>query len=213
MNTRDSIDIDFTRLTRLTRLAGTLYAVGGALWLGWILGFTFLTGEIPGPASPYFFVSQVGFIILQTCMFLGFVGIWWSGGVGRSLFGKLAFGLAWLGHLLFVVAEIFSLLTASEGFLPVAALISTVGLMLTGVAVLRTQRWRGWGRWTPLLAGIYPLLGMFPFLIIYAAPNYTGIALWGLCRFLLGLAIREQANLPAENASGITRTPLEARLI
>jgi hypothetical protein len=183
------------------RLAGMLYAVGGALWLGWILGLTYFTGEIPGPTSPYFSLSQVGFIILQTLMFVGFLGIWWSRGVGRGLYGKIAFGLGWLGHFLFVLAEVVSLATGSEDLLAVAALSTTVGLLLTGIAVLRTKRWRGWGRWTPLLAGLYPLVGMFPFLIIYEEPSYTGIALWGLFRLLLGLAMREQANLPLENPS------------
>jgi hypothetical protein len=181
-----------------------LYATGGALWLCWILGWSLLTGEIPGPASQYFSLSQIGFIILQTLMFLGFLGIWWSLGVGSGIFGKIAFGLGWLGHFLFVLAEIFSLTTRSEDWLPIAALTTTVGLILTGIAVLRTQRWRGWGRWTPLLAGIYPFIGMFPFLIIYEEPSYLGIGLWGLFRLLLGLAMREQKTLLVENEVEVT---------
>jgi hypothetical protein len=79
--------------------------------------------------------------------------------------------------------------------LPVAALTSTLGFILTGIAVLRTQRWHGWGRFAPLLAGIYPLVGMFLFVIISGEPSYIGVGLWGLFRLLLGLAMREQASL------------------
>lgn len=179
------------------RIAGTLYAVGGALWLGWIVGMSFLAGEIPGPSNQYFVLSQIGFIILQTLLLIGFFGIWWSQGVGRSIFGKIAFGLGLLGHLLFVIGEIFSLATGSEDLVAVAALTTTLGLILTGIAVLRAKGWHGWGRFMPLLTGIYPLVGMFPFLIIADEPSSIGIGLWGLFRLLLGLAIREEASLLA----------------
>lgn len=177
------------------RVTGTLYAIGGALWLGWILGWYFLTGDLPGPSSQFFYLSQAGFIIIQALLFIGFFGIRWSQGVGRGLFDKTAFGLGWLGHLLFILAELYSLAVGSEDLLPVAALTSTLGFILTGIAVLRTGRWQGWGRFTPLLAGIYPLIGMFLFFIISGEPSYVGVGLWGLFSLLLGLAIREQASL------------------
>ena len=177
------------------RMAGTLYTVGGALWLGWILGWSLLTGDIPGPGSQLFYLSQIGFIIIQVLLFIGFLGIWWSRGVGSGLFGKIAFGLGLLGHFVFILAELYSLAAGSEDLLPVAALTTTLGFILTGIAVLRTKRWQGWGRFTPLVAGIYPLVGMFPFLIISGEPSYIGIGLWGLFRLLLGLAMREQASL------------------
>ena len=183
------------------------------MWLCWILGWGLLTGGITGPDSQYFLPSQIGFIIVQTLMFVGFLGVWWSHGVGRGIFDKIAFGLGWLGHFLFVAAEIFSLATGSEDLLAVAALSTVVGLILTGIAVLRTQRWRGWGRWTPLLAGIYPLIGMFPFLIIYGEPSYLSVGLWGFFRLLLGLAIREQANSPVENESEGANATLRTRSI
>jgi hypothetical protein len=177
------------------RMAGTLYTVGGALWLCWILGWTLLTGEIPGTGSSFFYLSQIGFILIQTLLFIGFLGIWWSQGVGSGIFGKIAFGLGWLGHFFFILAELFSLGTGSEELLPVAALTTTLGFILTGIAVLRTQRWHGCGRLMPLLTGLYPLVGMFPFLIIFNEPSYIGIGFWGLFRLFLGLAMREQAGL------------------
>jgi hypothetical protein len=177
------------------RMAGTLYAVGGALWLCWIVGWPLLTGNIPRPGSQFFYVSQLGFIILQVMLFIGFFGIWWSRGVGNGLFGKIAFGLGLLGHFLFILAELYSLAAGSEDLLPVAALTSAIGFILTGIAILRNQRWQGWGRFMPLLAGIYPFVGMFPFVLISDEPSYIGIGLWGLFRLLLGLAMREQASL------------------
>src|SRR5687768_1158514 len=102
------------------RMAGTLYAVAAALWLCWILGWYLLTGDIPGKGSPYFYLSQIGLIILQTAMLAGFLGLWWSQAVGSGTFGKIAFGLGLLGHFLFVLAEILSLVTGSEGLLPAA---------------------------------------------------------------------------------------------
>jgi hypothetical protein len=177
------------------RMAGTLYTVGGALWLCWIVGWPLLTGELPGPGSRFFTLAEIGFIIIQALLFIGFFGIWWSQGVGTGLFGKIAFGLGLLGHFLFVLAELFALATGNEILLPVAALTSAIGFILTGIAVLRAKCWQGWGRFTPLLAGIYPFVGMFPFVLISDEPSYIGIGLWGLFRLLLGLVMREQASL------------------
>lgn len=178
------------------RVAGTLYAVGGALWLCWIMGFSLLNGEVPGPDAALFSLTEVGFIIIQCLLFAGFLGIWWSRGVGDGVFGKIAFGLGLLGHFLFILAEITLLAASSEIFLPPAALSSAFGLLLTGVAVLRTNRWQGWSRYAPLLAGLYPFVGMFPFLVITGGPSEIAIGLWGLFRLLLGLTIRQQASQP-----------------
>jgi hypothetical protein len=185
------------------RMAGTLYTAGGALWLVWILGWSLLGGGIPVAASQYFALSQIIFIIIQILLFIGFLGVWWSRGVGDGTFGKIAFGLGLLGHFIFILAEIYSLATGSEDLLPVAALTSALGFILTGIAILRANRWHGWGRYTPLLVGLYFFVGMFPFVVILNQPSFIAVGLWGLFRLLLGLAMREQVRMaaPSEGAS------------
>ena len=175
------------------RMAGTFYAVGGALWLGWIVGLSLLNDEMPGPGAALFVLTEVGFILIQSLLFVGFLGVWWSRGMGDGFFGKIAFGLGLFDHFMFILAEIVLLAANSDILLPLAALSSALGLLLTGIAVLRAKRWQGWGRFAPLLAGLYPFIGMFPFLFITGGPNEIAIGLWGLFRLLLGLTIREQA--------------------
>lgn len=188
------------------KLAGTLYMVGGAVWFLWIVGAAALGIHFGEPQTTAFYVTEAVFVAITLLLLVGFFGIWWSGGVGRGLFGKIAFGLAALGHLLFVLLEAHSLIIGelSPAF-PLAPLVSAVGILLTGIAVLRANRWQGWTRWLPLLTGLYPFLFMFPFLFISGEPSDYAIGLWGLVRLVLGLAIRAQAETERVGVSSEVR--------
>lgn len=177
------------------RLAGTAYAIGGLLWLVLALVVAVVLGGDPSGDSTAFLPSQIVWIIVQALLLVGFFGIYWSGGVGRGVFGTIAFGLGVLGHLVFAAGEIHSLfIGASSDLVAAGALVSAVGVLLTGIAVLMAKQWRGWTRWMPFLTGLYPWLFMFPLLIVYGEPNSYMIAVWGLVRLTLGLAIRAQAD-------------------
>jgi len=192
------------------KLAGTLYMAGGAIWFLWIVGATALGLPWRQSQTTAFYVAEALFVVIQLLLLVGFFGIWWSGGVGRGLFGKIAFGLGVLGHLLFVLLESHSLIIGelSPAF-PLAPLVSAVGILLTGIAVLRAKQWQGWTRWMPLLTGLYPWLFMFPFVFINGEASDYAIGLWGLVRLALGLAIRaqaeteEQASASAEIRGGV----------
>ncbi len=180
-------------MTNLPRvhLAGTAYVVGSVLWLLLIGAQTALWGFEPPAGSFAFYAIELCLIITQLLLLFGFFGVLWSDGVGRSTFGKIAFGIGLLGHLIFVAAEAHSFIVgATSDLLALGALVSAIGLLLTGIAVLRAKRWQGWTRWMPLLTGLYPWLAMFPFIFIADEPNGYAIAGWGLMRLALGLAIR-----------------------
>ncbi len=180
--------------SRWIRLAGTAYAVGGALWVALALAIGTLYGGDPPPDSAAFVPSQILWLLLQLLLFFGFFGLFWGRAVGSSLWGKLAFGLGVLGHFLFVAGEIHSLASRTiSDLLAVAALVSAIGILLTGVAVLRAKQWQGRARWLPLLTGLYPFLVMFPLIALTGDANIFAIGGWGLVRLALGLAIRDQA--------------------
>lgn len=182
-------------VNRRIQLAGTLYAMGGAMWFLVIVGATALGIPYDQPQTTAFYGAEAIFVILQSLLLAGFFGIWWSDGMGRGLFGKIAFGLGALGHILFVLFEAYGLIMGDlPPVFPLAPLTSAVGILLTGIAVLTAKRWQGWTRWMPLLTGLYPWLFMFPFLFITGEPNEYTIGLWGLVRLVLGLAIRAQAD-------------------
>lgn len=184
--------------TQRVKRAGTLYAAGGAIWFLTIMGSQLVGFPWSEPHTTAFSIAEVIFIVVQTLLLIGFFGIWWSGGVGQGTFGKIAFGLAALGHLLFVLVEIHSLIIGElTPLFPLAPLSSAVGILLTGIAVLRANRWQGWTRWLPLATGIYPFLFMFPFVAATGETLDVAIGFWGLVRLILGLAIRAQASEPA----------------
>jgi hypothetical protein len=131
----------------------------------------------------------VFWIIIQLLLLIGVVELALSG-AAPGWFGGISLGLALLGRADFVAAEIHSLFIGYDSdLLALGALITAVGMTLVGIAVLRAKRWGGWERFTPLLAGVYPFVVMFPFIFITDEPSQLAIAGWGLPWLLLGYAI------------------------
>ena len=192
--------------TQKVKQAGTLYAAGGAIWFLFIVGSIITGFPWSEEHTTSFTVAETIFIIVQTLLLIGFFGIWWSGGVGQGTFGKIAFGLAALGHLIFVLVEIHSLILGDlSPLFPLAPVSSAVGILLTGIAVLRAKTWTGWTRWMPLITGIYPFIFMFPFVAVTGETLDIAIGFWGLIRLALGLAIRAQGSEPVLAAEEVTQ--------
>jgi hypothetical protein len=195
------------------RLTGAAYAVGGALWVALAFTVGVLYGGDPPPDSAAFIPSQLLWLLLQLLLLFGFFGLFWGRAVSDSLFGKLAFGLGVLGHLLFVVGEIHSLASRTiSDLLAVAALVSAIGILLTGIAVLRAKQWQGWARWLPLLTGLYPFFVMFPLIAITGDANIFAIGGWGVVRLALGLAMRTQAATTLPATPSATVMPAQNRV-
>ena len=69
---------------------------------------------------------------------------------------------------------------------PLGLLITSIGLVIEGIWILRTTSMKTWLNLAPALTGLYPLLLMFPTVVIYGHPNYLTNYLWGLAWLLLG---------------------------
>ena len=136
--------------TQQVKRVGTLYAIGGAIWFLFIVGSDlvgFLRSESHTTAFSF---AEAIFIVVQTLLLIGFFGIRQSGGVGSGTFGKLSFGLVALGHAIFVMVEIHSLIIGELWpVFPAAPLLSAAGLVLTGIAVLRARQWPRFCSWLP----------------------------------------------------------------
>src|SRR6201999_2696107 len=91
------------------------------------------------------------------------------GAVGAQVgaLGRIGFGVAALGQVLLVVAELVFPFNGPVGdqIFTFAPLLSGLGMVLAGVAVLRSGVWRGWQRVTPLLVGAGMLLVVIPLII------------------------------------------------
>ena len=186
--------LERARTSDKVRTAGVLCAIGG---VGWLVNGV-LSLMISQSSGMVLAIADVFWIGIQSLLLIGVVGLALSG-AAPGWFGGISLGIALLGRVDFVLAEIHSLinvLTIGEDtsvLLPLGALTTAVGMTLVGVAVLRAKRWGGWQRFTPLLAGIYPFVAMFPFFVITGEPNVLAIAGWGLLWLLLGYAILSSA--------------------
>jgi hypothetical protein len=82
---------------------------------------------------------------------------------------------------------------AAVVLLPAGALLGAVGMVVTGIAVIRARRWTGWRRFAPLAAGLYPFVAMFGFVIVTGGPNLFAVVGWSLPWIAVGLAAAVEA--------------------
>ena len=127
-------------------------------------------------------------------------GAWWLAGAGFGTFGLL----------LLTGCEIWALrLTNALSDGPqsgplntaygVATITSGIGLILAGIAVARTGRWRGWARWTPLVLGILVFVMVLPGLFGTFLEGRLAITAWMLAWTALGVAlVLDRGSRPAE---------------
>ena len=126
----------------------------------------------------------------------GVVGLAKSGAAGRGPLAAAGLGLTLLALAELIAAEVIWVVAGEESavlFYSTATLALMLGLILAGVALLRTGRWTGWNRFAVLATGLFiPLILLPAFALPGYAPNYA-IGLWGVCWLLVGLALRVEA--------------------
>jgi hypothetical protein len=147
------------------------------------------------PGTGAFVVRNLIVTISHGFVLLGVIGLAQSGAAGTSWLSRLGLGIALLGSFLFIPFELVLLAryALGEPLLGFCAPLAGLGLTLTGIAVLRARRWRGWRRFVPLLCGLYPFLVMIPAFAAVGGPNFWAIGGWGVPLALLGMALRMEA--------------------
>ena len=176
------------------RRAGIACALGGLLWFLTLMLDVVATDVIHDSAG-HFRLWVAALFLMQLLLLAGLLGFARSGAVGAGWLGRLGLGLALLGRGLFVVAEV-QVFIAVEDYTPLltlGAMVTALGMLLAGVAVLRAGRWAGWRRFTPLVAGLYPFLAMFPLFAATGERPTVMVALWGGAWLLLGVALHVEA--------------------
>ena len=179
------------------RLAGIACAGGGALWVLVLLAVAVAPETVRGSLTSYRLWEAL-LILVQALLLAGVAGLAWSGAAGAGWPGRVGLGVALLGRTAFVLGELSSFVRGrdDELLVPLGALLTGVGMVLAGIAVVRARRWAGWRRYVPLAAGLYPFVAMFPVLALTGTPPGPAIALWGLLWLLLGLALQAEAPAP-----------------
>ncbi|GAA4538859.1 hypothetical protein [Pseudonocardia xishanensis] len=111
-----------------------------------------------------------------------------GGAVGRGAWGRIGIGLAGIGLLMMAVAEP----TMNELLFTIAPNLVGLGMIVTGVAVLREGVWTGGRRWLPLVQGIAVFAVLTPLVIVSGGPpaplGLVGLLVWEVLWVAIGVA-------------------------
>jgi hypothetical protein len=103
------------------------------------------------------------------------------GAAGPGGLARIGLGAAGLGQLMLAVAEVITASSpgTSDALFAIAPNLVGLGLILAGVAIIRTGRWTGWRRYVTLALGLYVFVVMTPVIIASGGPPAVA-ALWTL---------------------------------
>ncbi len=183
----------------MSTAAGTGSANQRVGWAAWstIAGgvLQMLGGAINPPQGSWATGASSGISSLSHLLLLaGMLGLWASGAMGR---GRLARGAIWTTVIAWAVLAVAELLVfvsndVANVLFGVGTLGLAVGLILAGITTFRTRLWKGWRRFTPLAAGVFLVVVVFPAFALPGRDFEYVVAVWGVCFVLLGVAMRSE---------------------
>jgi hypothetical protein len=191
-------------------VAGWICLVGAVIGIVCGLYTGFVTPAVGDELYRYPFTSgeyvaaQVVFAVNHLMLLAGVFALYraraarggaWTTGVALSVIGLLA----WTACELWAISLVHMLKTAAAanavntGY-GISNNLIGVGLIVTGVAVVRARRWSGWPRCTPLILGIAVFVIVLPGVFGPFLAGRLAISLWMVGWAALGAAlIRNQA--------------------
>ena len=173
-------------MMKLSGWAAIGWMVGGIAWVA--TGFAGL-GATDGSAA--FYRTETAWLVVHLLILVGLVGLVRSGAAGGLAWGTRGFGVAIAGRIIFVVGELAALVVGHDDLFlfPVAAVLTGLGMIGGGLAVVRAGRWAGPVRYAPLAMGIYPFVAMFPVLAVTGEQPDALLSCWGFLMLAVGLAM------------------------
>ena len=73
-----------------------------------------------------------------------------------------------------------------------------IGMIMVGIAVIRTGTWSGWRRFAPISCGLYIPVVLIPAFVIARGPSFVALAGFAAVYALLGLAMYGESSPSAE---------------
>lgn len=182
---------------RAARAGAVLSVVGAA---GAVLfSLALIAGFAPADETP--FLLPIYVTTLAGVVALALTGAA-TGGAGRT-----GIAIAVAGMVGFIAAEIAAPGPTSDALYAVVPLMTALGMVLAGVAVLRSGRWRGWHRYLPLLVGAWIVVVITPVIMLAGDPGTGGaatavaaIGAWHLLWGGMGVAVLRETGAPARLA-------------
>lgn len=213
---------------RFVRAAGTLTMIGALVGLvvELILGIVHPAILRLGFAATNLLNGVAGGCVILILL-VGVIGLLRSGAAGDRGLGLIGLSITLLSFPLLGIVAIFEGMDTmnlhglirlmerinaqdSAALLLYPLLFGILGLLLAGIAVLRTRRWSGWRLYIPLFLGLYPLLSItllhpdfLPSLVSVSFSGRVQLGHWvGAIFFLLwlalGAALRIESSRPGE---------------
>ena len=191
------------------RLVVCGYAAVASAVIALAVGLTDLLADDSVPKSQWsypltptvlWYVS-VALALVHVLQALGFVGIAIAQPYGASRAAHVTTWVAVGGFVLFAVAELLSGAIGGQdndsgaagvvgGVFGVATLLTAIGGVVAGIAILRRRQWTGPGAWSVLLTAVAILLLVTPANISGAqVPRTVALLVWSLLFVPLGLAV------------------------
>ncbi len=186
------------------RFFGWACLVGGILEIGSGLLYLLLFGVQASKDTPAF---ELLFLVANICLMGGPLGLLVRRAFGEGatgILGKTGVVITLLGQVSYIVGAISLILypaqLPTQHFTPAGAGLSTLGMLLVGIATLTGQQLRGWQAFAPLLIPIAMVLNVGLQLVYFLAtgPHPTPLASIILFSFgpmwvLVGYAIQSSA--------------------
>ena len=154
----------------------------------------------PWPSDTFIVVCLV-YAAFHALVLVGVLGFARSGAAGTGRTAQAGGALAVAGTAVLFVAELASIPFRAEplsatgpsmvgALFGLGTLVTGIGFVMAGVTALKAGVWQDWRRYVPLATGIWSLL-----LVGIAATSglALGVAVYGLCVVLLGVAMRSRA--------------------
>jgi hypothetical protein len=168
-------------------------ALVGAVLTG--LSAAYIVGLLFGMPDPDWAYLTRGLVHLGELAI--FVALGLSGATGTGLLGRVGLGVGGLGSLLLAVAEVIPPSATSETLFAIAPNLVGIGLVLAGIAVVRTGRFTGWRRWVTLALGVYVFAVLTPLIITSGGPPayaaVAGLLGWEVLWVLIAVAVLVEA--------------------
>ena len=185
---------------------GFLRSTGAWLIVGSLIGMGVGIKENIAPAlfgTTENIVMQGIVIVANALVLVGVIGLARSGAAGDGWLARVGLVIALVASVLFLPFEVLVAINLELGgmLLGLSALAQGLGLLLVGIAVLRTGRWGSWHRFTPLLCGLYTFLVLIPALALSDGYNAWALVGWQIPFALLGVALYQQGAAPEQSVS------------
>lgn len=190
----------FVHTAGLLCLAGAVIGVAGGL----VTAFIAPSVGIDRYSYPYgptgYVIAEVSFALNHVLLLIGILAVARSGATGSGRLGRVGVRISIAAMALLTLCELVSIgllnspyqssradaLGAGYG---VATIGIGVGLILTGIAVVKTRTWTGWARFIVLACGIAVFVIVLPGLFGPFLAARMALTVWMLMFAALGLAL------------------------